>query len=142
MDAVHSSTRTNRHQRALPLSTIILCLTGMVCLTGCSGGFAGPSSSASGTQLSVNPRLATVASGSTTPFNAVFKPTDPAGGLLTWSVSPVNAGTITSAGVFIASSTAGQYNITATWTLAAENLALKARIAALEQAVATLQKQK
>jgi hypothetical protein len=123
MNAVHSSTRSNRYQRALraegralALFTIILCLTGILGLTGCNGGFGGPSSFASGTKLFVNPPLATVASGSTTSFNAVFTPTDLAGGSLAWSVSPVNAGAISNAGVFTASSAAGQYAITATWT--------------------------
>jgi hypothetical protein len=144
MDVVHSSMRTNRHQQALraegmalAFSTIILCLTGMLCQTGCSGGFAGPSSSASGTQLSVNPPLVTVASGSITPINAVFKPTNPTGGSLTWSVSPVNAGAITNAGVFTASSTVGQYAITATWT-PASSIATAVIISAVPQLASVL----
>jgi hypothetical protein len=40
----------------------------------------------------------------------------PKGGSLTWSVNPANGGTITSAGIYTASGTAGNYTVTATWT--------------------------
>ena len=35
---------------------------------------------------------------------------------MTWAVSPVTGGTITGAGVYTASATAGPYSIVATWT--------------------------
>jgi hypothetical protein len=92
--------------RALPLLAL-----GLV---GCGGGFAG--STTLSTKLSVNPSSITVAAGSTAPFTAVFTPTVSAPGSLTWSVSAVNAGTITGAGVYTASTTAGPYTIIATWT--------------------------
>jgi hypothetical protein len=83
-------------------------------LAGCAGGFAG--STTSSTKLSVKPSSVTVAAGSTTAFTAVFAPTVSATGSLTWSVSPVNAGTITGAGIYTASATAGPNTIIATWT--------------------------
>jgi hypothetical protein len=93
--------------RALPLIAL-----GLV---GCGGGFAG-STTPQPSKLSVNPSSITVADGSVTPFTAVFTPTVSAPGSLTWSVSPVNAGTITDAGVYTASATAGPYTVIATWT--------------------------
>jgi hypothetical protein len=46
----------------------------------------------------------------------VFTPTAPSGGSLTWSITPVDGGTITGAGVLTTSATAGTYNVVATWT--------------------------
>jgi hypothetical protein len=83
-------------------------------LVGCGGGFTG--STTLSAKLSVNPPSITVAAGSVTPFTAVFTPTLSAPGSLTWSVSPVNAGTITGTGVYTASATGGSYTIIATWT--------------------------
>jgi hypothetical protein len=85
---------------------------------GCSNssGFPNPKSTTASGQLSVTPASITVAAGSVTPFMAVFNPAAPTGGSLTWSVTPVIAGTINSAGVFTASNTAGQYTVLATWT--------------------------
>jgi hypothetical protein len=64
----------------------------------------------------VSPPSITVDAGSATTFVGVFAPTAPTGGSLTWSITPVNGGTITGAGVYTASATAGRYNILATWT--------------------------
>jgi hypothetical protein len=46
----------------------------------------------------------------------LFTPSRPDGGSLTWSVNPASGGTITSAGVYTASGTAGNYSVVATWT--------------------------
>lgn len=66
--------------------------------------------------VSVNPSSMTVAAGSTSRFTASFTPVFPKGGTLTWSVNPANGGTITGAGVYTASATAGKYTVVATWT--------------------------
>jgi hypothetical protein len=66
--------------------------------------------------VSVNPSSITVAAGSTSRFIAAFIPSLPEGGTVTWSVNPVNGGTITSDGVYTASATAGNYTVVATWT--------------------------
>jgi hypothetical protein len=78
-------------------------------LTGCGSSFSNP-------ELSVSPSSIAVAAGSTTTFTAVFAHAVAAGGSLTWSVTPANAGTITGGGVYTASATAGRYAIVATWT--------------------------
>lgn len=83
-------------------------------LAGCGGGFPNPGPSS--TSVSVNPTSITVAAGSTTAFTALYAPSAPAGGSLTWSVLPATGGTITSAGVYTASGTSGAYNVVATWT--------------------------
>jgi len=75
------------------------------------------------TTLSVNPRSITVDAGSATTFTGVFKPVAPAGGSLTWSITPVNGGTITSEGVLTASATAGNYAVQASWTPATSSKA-------------------
>jgi hypothetical protein len=67
-------------------------------------------------ELSVDPSSAIVAEGSATRFTAIFTPGSPGDGSLSWSVVPINGGTITSEGVYTASSTAGRYAIVATWT--------------------------
>ena len=86
-------------------------------LTGCGGSsVATPPPPPPGTKLSVSPVSITVDAGSATTFTGVFTPTAPIGGLLTWSITPVNGGTVTEAGVYTASSAGGQYNILATWT--------------------------
>ena len=97
---------------ALPLALIILGLTG------CGGGFPNPKTTPSNVsvKISVNPSLITVAAGSTTTFTASFTPSPPRGGSLTWSVNPANGGTVTNAGVYTASATAGNYTVDATWT--------------------------
>lgn len=87
-----------------------------LCLAGCGGGFAAPGSASGPTKLSVHPASATVAAGSTTTFMGVFTPTAPTGGSLTWSITPVNGGTVSSTGIYTASSTAGPYSVVATWT--------------------------
>jgi hypothetical protein len=84
-------------------------------LTGCGGGFSGSELPSAVTRFSVNPPSITVDAGSTTTFKGVFAPHTPSGGSLTWSITPVDGGTITDAGVYTASSTAGQYTILATW---------------------------
>jgi hypothetical protein len=85
-------------------------------LTGCSGGFFGSKAPAAVTKLSVDPAAITVDAGSTTTFTGVFAPVSPTDGSLTWSITPVDGGTITDAGVYTASATAGPYTILATWT--------------------------
>ncbi len=81
---------------------------------GCGGGFPNPN--APSYSVSVSPPSITVAAGSTTTFTALFTPSHPEAGSLTWSVSPARGGTITSAGVYTASGTAGNYTVVATWT--------------------------
>lgn len=66
--------------------------------------------------ISVDPGTATLPEQSSTTFIAVFAPTAPQGGALTWSVTPANGGTVTNAGVYTAPGTAGNYVVTATWT--------------------------
>jgi hypothetical protein len=101
----------NRIVLGLPL--IVLGLAGCG-FTGASSqsGFPNPSSAS----VSVNPSSITVAAGSTATFAALFTPSSPAGGSLTWSVNPVNGGTITGTGVYTAPGTAGNYTVVATWT--------------------------
>ncbi len=86
----------------------------MLGLAGCGDGFPNPKTPSY--SLSVNPSSITVVAGSTTTFAAVFTPSPPAGGSLTWSVNPVKGGSITSAGVYTASSNAGSYSVIATLT--------------------------
>jgi hypothetical protein len=83
-------------------------------LAGCGGGFRNPRPPS--LNVSVNPSSITVAAGSTTTFTAMFTPGLPEGGSLSWSVDPANGGAITSAGVYAASGTAGNYTVVATWT--------------------------
>ena len=108
---------TMRTESILAIRLIVLGLIALG-LTGCGGGnsMVTPPPPPPGTKLSVSPASITLDAGAATTFMGVFAPTTPAGGSLTWSVTPVDGGTITSVGVFTASSTAGQYNILATWT--------------------------
>ena len=85
-------------------------------MTGCGGGSSGVTAPPPGTKLSVSPASITVDAGSATTFMGVFAPIAPAGGSLTWSITPVDGGTITSAGVLTSSATAGNYAVLATWT--------------------------
>jgi hypothetical protein len=82
--------------------------------TSSSGGFPNPG--ATSISLSVNPSSITVAAGATATFTALYTPSTPAGGSLTWAVDPANGGTITNSGVYTASGTAGNYSVIATWT--------------------------
>jgi hypothetical protein len=82
--------------------------------TSSSGGFPNPGLPS--THVSVNPSSVTVAAGSTTTFTALFVPSVPAGGSLTWAVNPAKGGTITTLGFYTASGTAGSYTVVATWT--------------------------
>ena len=75
-----------------------------------------PSPAPASNKLSVTPASITVAAGSTTTFTAVFTLPAAAAGSLSWSVTPVDAGTITGGGILTASATAGQYIVVATWT--------------------------
>src|SRR5580658_2408160 len=84
----------------------------MLGIAGCGGGSQNPSPPSY--NVSVSPSSISVAAGSTTAFTAVFTPSRPAGGSLTWSVNPAKGGTITSAGAYTASGTVGDYNIVAT----------------------------
>jgi len=86
----------------------------MLGLAGCGDGFPNPKTPSY--NLAVNPSSITVVAGSTTTFAAVFTPSQPAGGSLTWSVNPAQGGSITSAGVYTASSNAGSYSVIATLT--------------------------
>jgi len=99
----------NRIALALPL--IILGLAG------CGNRGSGfPNPKPPSYNVSVHPSSITVAAGSTTTFTALFTPSRPEAGSLTWSVNPANGGTITSAGVYTAPGTAGNYTVVATWT--------------------------
>jgi hypothetical protein len=94
-----------------PLVLLFLVLGVAGCRNG-GGGFPGPLS----ISISVSPASITVPAGSSTTFAALFVPTSPQGGTLTWSVSPANGGTVTSVGVYTAPGAAGSYVVTATWT--------------------------
>jgi hypothetical protein len=99
-----------------PRLVYALLLTAVIGFAGCKGGFPNSNPESLSTQLSVSPSSAIVAAGSSTSFIAVFTPVLPEGGSLTWSVNAPIAGTITSAGVYTASETPGNYTIIATWT--------------------------
>ena len=101
---------------ALALPVVILSIVG------CAGR---PPNAKSPTVVSVNPASITVAAGSTTTFAAVFSPSSPEGGSLTWSVNPASGGTINDAGVYTASGTAGKYAVVATWTPASSSAGRK-----------------
>ena len=109
-DQIECMTRLNRIASALPL--IVLCLVGC----GRTSQNGGASSSNAPSAVSVSPPSITVDAGSTTTFTAAFAPSLPLGGSLTWAVNPPSGGTITSAGFYTASGTAGNYTIVATWT--------------------------
>jgi hypothetical protein len=84
----------------------------VVWLTGCTGAvYPRPVF-----DLSVDPASVTVSVASTANFAAVFAPSAPRGGSLSWSVTPASGGTITNEGVYTASATAGRYSVVATWT--------------------------
>ncbi len=96
------------------LNRIVLALPCIVlALAGCSGT---PPPNPHSVALAVSPSSTIVAAGSTTTFIAVFTPSRPAGGSLTWAITPATGGTITSKGVYTASGTVGQYTVVATWT--------------------------
>ena len=61
--------------------------------------------------LVITPGTASVAPGQTLQFSA----NAPLGNGITWSVQPATGGSITSAGLFTASSTQGQYQVLAMW---------------------------
>lgn len=95
----------------------------ILCLAGCGGGSLYPPASKPFTvnyslsySLSVNPSSITVVAGSAVDFTAMFAPSSPVGGSLTWSINPANGGTITSSGGYTAPATAGTYTVVATWT--------------------------
>lgn len=98
-----------------PKQTSLTLLVLVLVLVGCrnsDSGFPGPLS----VTISVSPASITVPVGSSMTFTAVFAPTNPQGGTLTWLVSPANGGTVTNSGVYTAPGTAGNYVVTATWT--------------------------
>ena len=101
----------NRIAIALPLMILGLAGCGF---TSSKGGFPNPGPAS--ISVSVNPSSLIVAAGSTTTFTALYAPSVPAGGSLTWAVNPAKGGTITSSGFFTASGTAGTYTVVATWT--------------------------
>lgn len=82
--------------------------------TSSKGGFPNPGPAS--ISVSVNPSSLIVAAGAAATFTALYTPSVPAGGSLTWAVNPANGGTITNSGVFTASGTAGTYGVVATWT--------------------------
>ena len=108
--------RKKPDRRASVLSVLIglALLSNSLVLSACGNawrtGFPGPV-----TRLSVEPASITVPAQSTTRFAAVFAPSPPGGGQVTWSVSPAEGGTITSSGLYTASATAGNYAVIATW---------------------------
>jgi hypothetical protein len=105
------------------LNRIVLALPVVVLsIAGCAGR---PPSPPSSTVVSVNPPSITVSAGSTTTFAAVFTPSSPEGGTLTWSVNPASGGAISDAGVYTASGTAGNYGVVATWTPASSSTGRK-----------------
>ena len=105
-------TYVERILRAIPL--IVLGLAGCgVTGTSPQTGFPAPGPSFT---VSVSPLSITVAAGSNTTFSAIFTPSLPQGGSLTWSVNPANGGTISNTGVYTAPGTAGNYTVVATWT--------------------------
>ncbi len=61
--------------------------------------------------LAITPGTVSVAPGQTLQFSA----NAPLGNGITWSVQPATGGSITSAGLFTASSTQGQYQVLAMW---------------------------
>ena len=91
---------------------IVIPLT-MLGIAGCG---SLPNPAAPSYDVSVSPSSVTVAAGSTTRFTASFTPSRPEGGSLTWSVNPASGGTITTAGLYTASATVGNYRVVATWT--------------------------
>ena len=104
-----------RH-KSTALRLIVLGLIPLV-LIGCGGGHTTVSHRLLlRVRHSQSVRLQSPRAGSATTFTGVFAPTAPAGGSLTWSITPVDGGTITGAGIYTASSTAGKYSILATWT--------------------------
>ncbi len=118
MRKLSSSARVKLHHSVFRAAAIALTLWAVALgAVGCGGlpNSNTPLAPAS-TKLSVTPASITVAAGSATMFTAVFTPTTPAAGSLTWSVTPVDAGTITGGGILTASATAGQYIVVATWT--------------------------
>jgi hypothetical protein len=86
----------------------------MLGIASCSGGL--PNSAAPSYNVSVSPSSITLAAGSTTTFAALFTPSRPVGGSLTWSINPAIGGTITRTGAYTASGTAGNFTVVATWT--------------------------
>ncbi len=98
------------------LIQLTLALSITLALAGCGGGFPDPVSKSPTYTISVSPSSATLLAGSTATFTALFTPSRPDAGSLTWSVSPAKGGTITNAGVYTASPTEGNYNVVATWT--------------------------
>lgn len=90
-------------------------LVGALMLVSCSSPLGVPNSAPPSIGVSVNPSSVTVAAGSMTAFSAMYTPTVPTGGSLTWSVTPTSGGSITSAGLYTAPGTTGTYTVIATW---------------------------
>jgi hypothetical protein len=99
-------------QRRLHRITLMLAWITLA-LAGCAG-YVSPNPHS--VTLTVNPGSAIVAEGSVTRFTAVYTPSQPEGGSLTWAVVPATGGTITSDGVYTASGAPGHYTLVATWT--------------------------
>jgi hypothetical protein len=113
----------NWHRR-IPLAVPLLTLAFSGCGSGSSAVKLPPPPLASTTlTLSVNPPSITVNAASATTFAGVFAPTAPTGGSLTWSITPVDGGTITDEGILTASASAGTYAVQASWTPAISSTA-------------------
>lgn len=110
--------RVNPSRRRMALALWLI----LPVLVGCTSGFPHPESPSTSqppstpTTVSVSPTSVIVAAGSTTSFIAVFTPSLPSGGSLSWAVNAPAAGTISSTGMYTASVTPGNYTVTATWT--------------------------
>jgi len=92
-------------------------LIGVLATVGCTGGgFPNPNATPASASVVVSPSSVVVAAGSNTSFIAVFTPTFPVGGSVTWAVAPPTGGTITNTGVYTASAIPGNYTVTVTWT--------------------------
>lgn len=106
-----SQERAVRFLNCLALSLIFISLTNCGSGSRSENGFPNPRPLP--VTLTVEPSPVTVAAGSTTTFGA--SPSPPQGFSLAWSVTPVNAGTITNSGAFTASGTGGSCIVVATW---------------------------
>jgi hypothetical protein len=107
---MQAATRLKIRSR-MPLAVLLFSLGFVGCRTSADG-----FPTALSISISVSPVTVTLPAGSSTTFTAVFAPTAPQGGTLTWSVASGNGGTVTNAGVYIAPGTTGNYVVTATWT--------------------------
>jgi len=101
-------TRFRRSSRLLAATTALLLAT-----LSCGGGShtTGDQVATANLVLAITPGVASVAPGQTLQFSA----NSPLGNGVTWSVQPDTGGSITSAGLFTASSIQSQYLVLAMW---------------------------